>query len=183
MVLSASNVSHIFRYNTVCFIIYFILCMQIMDLKTSKTISMYMTYPDNIPKLKMLVFTWMTHNNISLSSFQRNNIQQLYLIDDIYIWITDTNQDLCGLNLGCWHNMMTSPNENKFRIICVWINGWVNNREAGYLNRHRAHYDVTLMIQCQSKPVSFVDTIICQNVLFMWHSGILSCMSFLRWLI
>ena len=26
-----------------------------------------------------------------------------------------------------------------------WINGWVNNREAGDLRRHRAHYDVTLM--------------------------------------
>ena len=28
---------------------------------------------------------------------------------------------------------------------CAWINGWVNNREAGDLRRHRAHYDVTVM--------------------------------------
>ena len=33
-----------------------------------------------------------------------------------------------------------------FSLICVWINGWVNNREAGDLRRHRAHYDVTVMI-------------------------------------
>ena len=26
-----------------------------------------------------------------------------------------------------------------------WINGSVNNREAGDLRRHRAHYDVTVM--------------------------------------
>ena len=26
--------------------------------------------------------------------------------------------------------------------LCVWINGWVNNREAGDLRRYRAHYDV-----------------------------------------
>ena len=26
------------------------------------------------------------------------------------------------------------------------INAWVNNREAGYLRRHRAHYDVIVMI-------------------------------------
>ena len=32
-----------------------------------------------------------------------------------------------------------------FSLICVWINGWVNNREAGDLRRYRAHYDVTLM--------------------------------------
>ena len=27
-----------------------------------------------------------------------------------------------------------------------WINGWVNNREAGDLRRHRAHYDVVVML-------------------------------------
>ena len=30
-------------------------------------------------------------------------------------------------------------------LIRVWINGWVNNGEAGDLRRHRAHYDVTVM--------------------------------------
>ena len=30
-------------------------------------------------------------------------------------------------------------------LFCVWINGWVNNREAGDLRRHRAHYDVIVM--------------------------------------
>ena len=33
-----------------------------------------------------------------------------------------------------------------FSLICVWINDWVNNREAGDLRRHRAHYDVIVMI-------------------------------------
>ena len=32
-----------------------------------------------------------------------------------------------------------------FSFICVWINGWVNNREAGDLRRYLAHYDVTVM--------------------------------------
>ena len=32
-----------------------------------------------------------------------------------------------------------------FSLICAWINGWVNTREAGDLRRHRAHYDVTVM--------------------------------------
>ena len=32
-----------------------------------------------------------------------------------------------------------------FSLIFAWINGWVNNREAGDLRRHRAHYDVTVM--------------------------------------
>ena len=32
-----------------------------------------------------------------------------------------------------------------FSFICVWINGWVNNREVGDLRRYRGHYDVTVM--------------------------------------
>ena len=32
-----------------------------------------------------------------------------------------------------------------FSSICTWINGWVNNREAGDLRRNRADYDVIVM--------------------------------------
>ena len=42
-----------------------------------------------------------------------------------------------------------------FALIFVWINGWVNNGEAGDLRRYRGHYDVIVMIlwyhdQCES---------------------------------
>ena len=46
---------------------------------------------------------------------------------------------------------VNSPHKGQWRgalmfsVICVWINGWVNNREAGDLRRYRAHYDVTVM--------------------------------------
>ena len=40
---------------------------------------------------------------------------------------------------GQWHGAL------MFSLICFWINGWVNNREAGDLRRYRAHYDVTVM--------------------------------------
>ena len=32
-----------------------------------------------------------------------------------------------------------------FSLICTWINGWVNNREAGDLRRRSAYYDVIVM--------------------------------------
>ena len=43
---------------------------------------------------------------------------------------------------------MTSSNEMMFSLICTWINGSVNNGEDGDLRRHRAHYDVTLVVAC-----------------------------------
>ena len=53
--------------------------------------------------------------------------------------------------LGIHRSPVNSPHKGQwlgalmFSLICAWISGWVNNREAGYLRRHRAHYDVTVM--------------------------------------
>ena len=33
-----------------------------------------------------------------------------------------------------------------FSLICAWINRWVNSREAVDLRRHRAHYDVSVIV-------------------------------------
>ena len=37
-----------------------------------------------------------------------------------------------------------------FSLICAWINGRANNREAGDLRRHRTHYDVTVICTAMS---------------------------------
>ena len=34
-----------------------------------------------------------------------------------------------------------------FSLMWAWTNGWANNRDAGDMRRHRAHYDVTIMRQ------------------------------------
>ena len=54
---------------------------------------------------------------------------------------------------GIHRTPVNSPHKGQWRgalmysLICAWINGWVNNREAGDLRRHRAHYDVTVILQ------------------------------------
>ena len=51
---------------------------------------------------------------------------------------------------GIHRSPVNSPHKGQWRgalmfsLICVWINGWVNNREAGDLRRH-SHYDVDVM--------------------------------------
>ena len=52
--------------------------------------------------------------------------------------------------LGIHRSTVNAPHEGQFdalmlSLICAWINGWVNNHEAGDLRRHRAHYGVTVM--------------------------------------
>ena len=40
---------------------------------------------------------------------------------------------------------LTKASDAELPLICAWINGWVNNNDAGDLRRHRAHYDVIVM--------------------------------------
>ena len=52
---------------------------------------------------------------------------------------------------GIHRSPVNSPHKGQWRgaliftLICVWINGCVNNREAGDLRRYCAHYGVTVM--------------------------------------
>ena len=57
---------------------------------------------------------------------------------------------------GIHRSPVNSPHKGQWRgalmfsLICDWINGWVNNSEAGDLRRHRAHYDVIVMCTISS---------------------------------
>ena len=52
---------------------------------------------------------------------------------------------------GIHRSLMNSSHKGQWRgvlmfsLICPWLNGWVNNCEAGDLRRHHAHYDVIVM--------------------------------------
>ena len=52
---------------------------------------------------------------------------------------------------GIHRSPVNSPHKGQWRgalmfsMICIWINGWVNNHEAVDLTGYRAHYGVTVM--------------------------------------
>ena len=54
----------------------------------------------------------------------------------------------CPFVRGIHRSQVISPHKGQwsgalmFSLICAWTNGSVNNRNAGDLRRHRAHYDV-----------------------------------------
>ena len=72
-----------------------------------------------------------------------------------------------------------------FSLICVWINGWVNNGEAGDLRRYRAHYYVTVMQYSfrimptfHPKAMQFLQKISSRNttIILELQNSILFCM-------
>ena len=46
----------------------------------------------------------------------------------------------------CAGNSPGTGDAGLWSLNCVWIDGWVNNREAGDLRRNQAYYDVIVMI-------------------------------------
>ena len=76
---------------------------------------------------------------------------KLYVVsndDDVIKWKNFPRYWL--LVRGIHRSPVNSPQKGQrrgalmFCLICAWINGWVNNGEAGDLRRH-AHHDVILM--------------------------------------
>ena len=88
-----------------------------------------------------------------------------------WLIISFTDRNMPGRNFTWWRHQMetfsallalcagnspvpvTSPHKGQWRgalmfsLICVWINCWINNREAGDLRRYGAHSDVIVMIK------------------------------------
>ena len=122
---------------------------------------------------------WVKTDNGNSKTEHNNNVCLFY---EIYVhqYQYDTNRGHGKCNL--YGYMMTSSNGNIFRfwpfvrgihrspvnsshkgqwrdavmisLICVCINGWVNNREAGDLRRYRAHYDAAVMYNVGNKIMS-----------------------------
>ena len=69
--------------------------------------------------------------------------------NDTYFMMTSSNGNIFRV-IGHL-SPLNSPHKGQsrralmFSLICVWINGWVNNRVAGNSIRYQAHYDVILM--------------------------------------
>ena len=51
-----------------------------------------------------------------------------------------------NISVHRWIPCTKASDTELWCFLWSWINGWVNNREAGDLRRHRAHYDVIVML-------------------------------------
>ena len=68
-------------------------------------------------------------------------------------------------------------------VICAWIKSWVNNRDAGDLKRHRAHYDVTVIWLLQFPSYLKPHVLHINSVLFTFdiYAGTIALFQMLHW--
>ena len=87
----------------------------------------------------------------------------LCVLSDISWWRHQMEAFSALLALYARHSPVNSPHKSQWRgdlmffLIWVWINGSVNSREAGDLRRHRAHYDVIVML-CSMRSLNNINT-------------------------
>ena len=108
----------------------------------------------------MNVMTSQIAGNWTLCSIQVNNKENIALLD----WhlckgdppVTDgfpsqSSSNVKSVSISYHRSPVNSPHKGQWRgalmlsFIRAWINGWVKNRQACDLRRHRAHYDVIVM--------------------------------------
>ena len=78
----------------------------------------------------------------------------------------ETFSALLAICAGNQRSLVKSPHKSQWRgalifsLFCAWINGWVNNREAGDLRHHRAHYNFIVMINVNVLEISRITCIV-----------------------
>ena len=98
-----------------------------------------------------------TDNLICSCFFMRHTFQYSWWRHQMEIFsallaICAGNSRVNSPHKGLWRGALT------FSLISAWMNGWVNDGDAGDLRRHHAHYDVTVMILVASFQFDGPDT-------------------------
>ena len=88
----------------------------------------------------------------------------LTMIDDVIKWKHFPRDG--PFVRGIHRSSVNSPHKGQWRgalmfsLICVWISGWVNNREAGDLKRYCVHCDVIVMQRTNNADMFPFDDVI-----------------------
>ena len=118
-------------------------------------VSSYSGYRNVCWTIKMIDRTNL--NQFHPAWFSRSYLMNTHMPNCVTFMMTSSNENifrvtdhLCGKFTGPRWIPRTKASDRRgalvFSLICVWMNGCVNNSEAGDLRRYRAHYDVIVML-------------------------------------
>ena len=138
------------KYNS-CFALFWLLC-PLPKLRTRTIINIFVTFGNKIQlKIRSEREFHRSHRPLWMTSSGPMIYTKYKIIDhdDVIKW----KHFPCYWPFvrGIHRSPVNSPHKGQWRgalmfsLICAWINACVNNRQAGDLRHHRAHFDVTVM--------------------------------------
>ena len=122
-------------------------------MKTSEIVS-YVVIPTFNPFKNVAIKGWWMGKYEEVHIVCKSHTTDEYIFCIIKPWLRHQMETFSALLANCAGNTpvpVSSPHKDQWRgaltfsLICVWINGCVNNREADDLRRHRTHYDIIVM--------------------------------------
>ena len=106
------------------------------------------------------------------------NFLQL-LISVPWYMMTSSNENISASLAPCVGNSLVTgefPPQRTvtrvFSLICAWINGWANNREAGDLTRRGVHHDVIVTMTLRNDEFILL---YCVNIPYISYARWMSC--------
>ena len=152
--------------------------------------TVFITMSPYFPKKNVDIALW--HISWKLKKLCRWNIPAISAVKrTVTPWRhqMETFSVLLAICTGIHRSPVNSPHKGQWRgtlmfsLICVWINGWVNNRDDGDLRRYGVRYDVTVMLKMRCIKINGVPrhplcmvlqlvwTSINGNKLRVWHTA------------
>ena len=95
-----------------------------------------------------MLFSYVVHYNWNIVVWNWSNTINIFsALRILMVWWKHFPR-YCPFLRGIHRWPVNSPHKGQLRgaLMFSWINGWVNNRKAGDLRHHHAHYDVTVMM-------------------------------------
>ena len=112
-----------------------------MNISTANHVITRQIQNSNIPFKYQVNLPWNTPVGLP-KAFQRKTNWKYWIKYIKPIWCPQHRPFVRGFHRwhkGLWRGAL------MLSLVCAWLNGWVNNRDAGDLRCHRAHYDVIVM--------------------------------------
>ena len=123
-------------------------CLRYAD-ENIKSVYIYENY--NITKIPANAFLGATYLEVSKPC---TKISYMYICMEPW-WRLPR---YCPFVRGIFRSSVNSPHKGQCHgalissLVCAFTSGWVNNRDAGDLRRHRAQYDTTVLGPCCRAP-------------------------------
>ena len=123
--------------------------------------------PHSMFRYKQLVLIWDMDPSFQYYIYNHDDIIKWKHFPPYWPFVRRIHQSpVNSPHKGQWHGAL------MFSLIWAWINGWVNNHEAGDLRHHCTHYDITVVYRNSHYKDNVIRlSYLCNGYPYVWQDA------------